>query len=60
MQFHLRLSEQRYRVEGVALDEAQAAARRQFGDATAVKAACRNLWTFDGPETLWRDVRVGA
>jgi hypothetical protein len=60
MQFHLQLREQRFRAEGVPADEAQAAARRQFGNVTFVNEACRNLWTFAGPETLWRDMRFGA
>lgn len=33
---------------------------RPFGNATALKEACRELWEFTWIETLWRDIRYGA
>ena len=60
MRFHLAMREERWQAEGAGADEAHAAAHRQFGNVTSVKEACRNLWTFAGPETFWRDVRFGA
>ncbi len=37
-----------------------AAASRRFGNATAIKEACRDMWTFTWLETLWQDVRYAA
>ena len=32
-------------------------ARRQFGNPTLLKEACRDLWSFPRIETLWQDIR---
>lgn len=37
-----------------------AAARRQFGNPTLLKEACRDLWSFTWIETLWQDSRYAA
>jgi putative ABC transport system permease protein len=34
-------------------------ARRQFGNASALKEVCREMWTFTALETWWRDIRYG-
>ena len=39
---------------------ADAAARRQFGNAARIRETCRELWTFAALETLWRDLRYAA
>lgn len=36
-----------------------AAAARQFGNATRIREACRELWTFAALESFWKDVRFG-
>lgn len=33
---------------------------RPFGNASALKEACRDLWQFTWIETLWQDIRYGA
>jgi putative ABC transport system permease protein len=37
-----------------------AAVRRQFGNPTLLKEACRDLWAFTWIETLWQDIRYAA
>ena len=39
---------------------ARAAARRQFGNTTRIREACRELWTFAALETLWQDLRYAV
>jgi hypothetical protein len=38
----------------------QYSARKQFGNVTRLKEACREMWTFNFLETLWQDVHYGA
>src|SRR5213594_2740552 len=58
--FHLAMREEKKRAAGVAAEEAKYAARRQFGNVTRIKEACREAWSFASLETLWRDLRYGA
>jgi predicted permease len=58
--FHLEMREAKKRAAGFAAEEAKYAARRQFGNATRMKEACREMWTLVSLETLWRDLRYGA
>ncbi|MGP0073693.1 MAG: ADOP family duplicated permease [Bryobacteraceae bacterium] len=37
-----------------------ATARRSFGNATALRETCRDLWAFTWIETLWQDIRYAA
>jgi predicted permease len=37
-----------------------AEARRRFGNPTAVKETCRDMWTFYWMEMLWQDLRYAA
>jgi putative ABC transport system permease protein len=58
--FHLAMREQTNRARGVEEQEARYAARRQFGNVTRIKEACREVWSFVSLETTWRDLRYGA
>ena len=58
--FHLAMREEKKRAAGVAAEEAKYAARRQFGNVTRIKEACREAWSFASLETTWRDLRYGA
>ena len=58
--FHLAMREEKKRAAGVAAEEAKYAARRQFGNITRIKEACREAWSFASLETTWRDLRYGA
>ncbi len=58
--FHFRQLVQEYAAEGVPLEEARHAARRDLGNATLLAEQCRDqrgvAWLHD----LWQDVRFGA
>jgi macrolide transport system ATP-binding/permease protein len=58
--FHLAMREAKNRERGVEGAEARYAARRQFGNVTRIKDACREAWSFVSLETTWRDLRYGA
>jgi putative ABC transport system permease protein len=58
--FHLAMREAKNRASGVAVDEAQAAAKKQFGNVARIKEACREMHTFTFLETFWQDIRYGA
>jgi macrolide transport system ATP-binding/permease protein len=60
LRFHLEMREEKRRAEGIAQEDAPAAARRRFGNVTLLKEVCREMWTFSSVETLWQDVRFGA
>ncbi|MGB9464194.1 MAG: ABC transporter permease [Candidatus Acidiferrum sp.] len=60
LQFHLAKRAEKNRALGIEADDAQAAARRRFGNVTLVKEDCRETWTFTWLETLWQDVRYAA
>src|SRR5262252_8313591 len=58
--FHLAMREAKNRAADVPGDEAQAAAKRQFGNVARIKEACREMHTLTFLETFWQDVRYGA
>ena len=58
--FHLAMREQKNREDGIDSTKARDAARRQFGNATSVKEASREMWTFRAFESFWQDLRYGA
>jgi len=60
LQFHLAMRAEKNRAVGIGPSDAQAAARRRFGNVTLVKEDCREMWTFTWFETLWQDVRYAA
>jgi putative ABC transport system permease protein len=53
--FHLRMREEKNRGAGMDAAEARYAARRQFGNATALKERNRDVWTLVALDALWRD-----
>lgn len=57
LRFHLAMREEKTKSEGLAPDEAYAAARRQFGDVTPRKETVKEIWTFTRVESFWQDVR---
>src|SRR5215469_5636680 len=58
--FHLAMRQARNREADLPEDEAQAAAKRQFGNVARIKEACREMHTLTFLETFWQDVRYGA
>src|SRR5580698_1150550 len=60
LQFHLAKRAEKNRALGLLADDAQAAARRRFGNVTLVKEDCRETWIFTWTETLWQDLRYAA
>jgi predicted permease len=60
LQFHLAKRAEKNRALGLPADDAQAAARRRFGNVTLVKEDCRETWIFTWTETLWQDLRYAA
>lgn len=60
LRFHLEMREAGYRAGGVTGDEARFAAQRRFGNPTAFKEVCRDMWTFVSIETFWQDLRFAS
>ena len=58
--FHLAMREAKNRAADVPGDQAQAAAKRQFGNVARIKEVCREMHTLTFLETFWQDVRYGA
>ncbi|MGC2301039.1 MAG: ABC transporter permease, partial [Acidobacteriaceae bacterium] len=56
---HIALLEERYRTQGMSAQEAGRAARRQFGNVTALKERQRVYRGILSPTEWWRDVRFG-
>ncbi|HKT46497.1 MAG TPA: ABC transporter permease [Candidatus Acidoferrales bacterium] len=57
IQEHVELLAERFVAQGMPAEEAAAAARRQFGNTTALREDRRELQTFAFIEELWRDAR---
>ena len=55
--FHLDMRAAEYRSDGASPDEAQLAARRDFGNVTSLKERTRDMWTFPSFESIRQDVR---
>jgi predicted permease len=60
LQFHLAMRAEKNRALGIRASDAQAAARRRFGNVTLLKEDCREVWIFSWVETLWKDIRYAA
>ena len=60
LQFHLAKRAEKNCALGITANDAQAAARRRFGNVTLVKEDCRETWIFTSIETLWQDLRYAA
>src|SRR5215475_12549074 len=60
IQSHLQMAI-RDRVErGARAEEAELAARREFGNVGLIKETTRGMWGFGTLETIWQDLRYGA
>jgi putative ABC transport system permease protein len=57
---HLAMEEQENLESGLAPEEAHHRAMRRFGNATLTRERSRDMWTWNGFDTLWQDVRYGA
>ena len=56
---HLQMEQQENLESGMSPDEAHYAALRRFGNVTLVEEGSREMWTWNGLETLGQDVRYG-
>src|SRR5215470_4375277 len=59
MRRHLELRKEEQLQSGMTADDARAAARRRFGNATYLKEESRIAWGWEWPENLAQDVRHG-
>src|SRR5476651_1714896 len=57
---HLHMETESCIERGMAPEEAQAAARRRFGNITMVAERARDAWGFSWLESLLKDVRYGV
>src|SRR5215469_1903685 len=57
LSFHLAMKETKNPGDS---NEPYTSARKQFGNASRFKEACRELWTFASFESFLQDVRYGA
>jgi predicted permease len=60
LQAHLRLLRDQYMRAGMTASDAEAAARRRFGNTTLLQENRRDMQTIPLLETVWRDVRYGT
>jgi hypothetical protein len=60
LEAHLQLLRERFVTQGMSQEDADTAARRQFGNTTFVHQQQREARTFLSPSTLWRDLCFGA
>ena len=56
--FHLAMREEKNRLAGIDPGESRYAARRKFGNTTAIQERNREIWTFVSLEGLLQDVRL--
>jgi predicted permease len=59
MRLHLELRQEEQLQSGMRADEAQAAARRQFGNTTYLKEESHNAWGWEWFENVAQDARYG-
>ncbi|HEY6269933.1 MAG TPA: ABC transporter permease [Candidatus Acidoferrum sp.] len=59
MQLHLELRQQEHLESGMTADSARAAARRRFGNVTALREKSHMAWGWESFENLMQDVRYG-
>jgi putative ABC transport system permease protein len=60
LEAHLRMAAQELMERGLDREEAEAAARREFGNQGLIKEVTREMWRWTSLERLWQDVRFGA
>ncbi|HET9317234.1 MAG TPA: ABC transporter permease [Vicinamibacteria bacterium] len=58
LRFHLERRAQAFAADGLGDDDARLAAERRFGNALALKEACRDAWTFPRAEAFVQDARI--
>ncbi len=56
----LELEEEEQRERGLSAKDARAAARRAFGNTTVIREQTRAVWSWNGAETLLRDLRISV
>src|SRR5262245_60636428 len=60
IQSHLRMAIRDRMQRGESAEEAELAARREFGNVGLIKEATRGMWGLAALETFWQDLRYGA
>ncbi len=60
LEFHLEQQIAENRAAGMSAEEARQAALRSFGNPVALREQTRESWSWNGLESLGRDVRIGA
>ena len=60
IQSHLRMAIRDRMERGESAEEAELAARREFGNLGLIKETTRGMWGFGTLETIWQDLRYGA
>jgi putative ABC transport system permease protein len=60
IQSHLRMAIRDRMQRGESPEEAESAARREFGNVGLIKETTRGMWGFGALETFWQDLRYGA
>jgi predicted permease len=60
IQSHLRMAIRDRMQRGESAEEAESAARREFGNVGLIKETTRGVWGFGALETFWQDLRYGA
>ena len=56
---HLQMEEQENLESGMSPAEARYAALRRFGNVALAQERSREMWGWNGAETLWQDIRFG-
>jgi predicted permease len=60
IQSHLQMAIRDRMERGESAEEAEMAARREFGNVGLIKETTRGMWGFGALETVWQDIRYGA
>src|SRR5215475_3841562 len=60
IQSHLRMAIRDRMEHGESAEEAEMAARREFGNVGLIQETTRGMWRFSAFETIWQDMRYGA
>src|SRR5215510_1105320 len=60
IQGHLQMAIRDRMERGESAEEAESAARREFGNVGLIKETTRGMWGFGTLETIWQDLRYGA
>jgi len=60
IQSHLQMAIRDRMERGESAEDAELAARREFGNVGLIKETTRGMWGFGALETIWQDLRYGA